>query len=379
MESNSDIFKSFEEIVTSKGYPVESHDIMTQDGYILKVFRIPHGKMDSVAKINANDEKIPRPVAFLQHGVLDSSDAFISHHEDKALAFKLANQGYDVWLGNTRGNKYSRNHNLLHADYEEEFWDFSFHEMGLYDLPASFDYIKNKTGVEKINYVGHSQGTTQMFAAISLKPEYFKKTINTFMALGPATSLSNLGSDPVKFMLNNNLPNFFTGILHEFIPVPQYTGKIASYLCHHLMPVCDKIFTIFGDIHPSEEDRERFLVYLSRLPSSTSLKSLRHFDMVFKSKFSHFDYGEHNHKIYGQSTPLEYNLENIKDMKIGLIVGKQDKLSTVEDTRLLRDFLEVNNALGFYKEYDKMGHHSFFYGSEMSWTDDVSNFLNTHN
>lgn len=38
--------------------------------------------------------------------------------------------------------------------------------MAEYDLPAAFNYIVSKTG-QKINYIGHSQGTTQMFAALS--------------------------------------------------------------------------------------------------------------------------------------------------------------------------------------------------------------------
>lgn len=53
--------------------------------------------------------------------------------------FKLADLGYDVWLGNTRGNKYSRDHMSLDPDApkdEDAFWNISFEEMGYYDIPA---------------------------------------------------------------------------------------------------------------------------------------------------------------------------------------------------------------------------------------------------
>ncbi len=43
------------------------------------------------------------------------------------LAYALADGGYDVWLGNYRGNLYSRNHRDLDPDsiYDDSFWQFS--------------------------------------------------------------------------------------------------------------------------------------------------------------------------------------------------------------------------------------------------------------
>lgn len=40
------------------------------------------------------------------------------------------------------------------------FLDYSYDEMANYDLPASINFILNKTGQEQVYYVGHSQGTT---------------------------------------------------------------------------------------------------------------------------------------------------------------------------------------------------------------------------
>ncbi len=35
------------QLITSKGYPAEEHNVTTKDGYILGMQRIPHGKKDS--------------------------------------------------------------------------------------------------------------------------------------------------------------------------------------------------------------------------------------------------------------------------------------------------------------------------------------------
>ena len=78
------------------------------------------------------------------HGLLSSSDVFIINDENKALAFVLANRGYDVWLGNNRGNKHARHH-IKYSPDDIAFWDFTFEEMAIYDLPAAFNYINCHT------------------------------------------------------------------------------------------------------------------------------------------------------------------------------------------------------------------------------------------
>ena len=43
------------------------------------------------------------------------------------------------------------------TDEDESFWDFSWHEIGYYDLPAMINHILNTTKNDKLHYVGHSQ------------------------------------------------------------------------------------------------------------------------------------------------------------------------------------------------------------------------------
>jgi pimeloyl-ACP methyl ester carboxylesterase len=75
---------------------------------------------------------------------------------EKSPAYVMAKAGFDVWLGNSRGNKYSRRHKTLDPDTDKDFWQFSWEQMGLYDLPAAIDFVRNMTKVDKVAYFGHS-------------------------------------------------------------------------------------------------------------------------------------------------------------------------------------------------------------------------------
>jgi len=145
-----DVGLNMEEIVRSKGYPIQRHNIQTQDGYILGVFRIPSGRNKTTSAI-AN-----KPAVLLQHGLLDSSYTFVNNFPDQSLGFLLADAGYDVWFGNNRGNVYSDRH-VKYPNSSPEFWNFTFDKMARYDLPAMIEYIIRTTGRKTISYVGHSQ------------------------------------------------------------------------------------------------------------------------------------------------------------------------------------------------------------------------------
>ena len=90
--------------------------------------------------------------------------------------FVLSRAGYDVWMGNYRGNTYSTNHvSLDPAEYE--FWKFSWDQMGQYDLPSMLGYVLNHTQASKIQYVGHSMGTTAFMAMSDYHQEIYDKYV----------------------------------------------------------------------------------------------------------------------------------------------------------------------------------------------------------
>ena len=68
----------------------------------------------------------------MQHGLNDSASFALSDGPE-SLAFFFADAGYDVWLNNNRGNRYSRHHKHLCPETDPEFWNWSFQELGRYD------------------------------------------------------------------------------------------------------------------------------------------------------------------------------------------------------------------------------------------------------
>ena len=108
----------------------------------------------------------------------------------------LANQGYDVWLGNSRGNWHSLR-NLYYTTSQREFWQFTWQDMATKDLPAAFEYIANLTG-QKVNYIGHSQGTIIMHAALSLRVQSVVQNIGKVISTGPVAFVGNLTTKLLK-------------------------------------------------------------------------------------------------------------------------------------------------------------------------------------
>jgi len=75
---------------------------------------------------------------------------------------------------------------------------YSLHEIGTYDLPASFDYILMKTNASQLHYIGYSMGTTVFFIMASTRPEYQSK-IRSQISLAPVAYFTHIRS-PIKYI-----------------------------------------------------------------------------------------------------------------------------------------------------------------------------------
>ncbi|EJW70656.1 hypothetical protein WUBG_18435, partial [Wuchereria bancrofti] len=106
------------EIIAYYGYPSETHTVTTDDGYILELHRIPGGKAANYSK---NESK---SVVFLQHGFIGSSAVWVTNLPNQSAAFLFADAGFDVWMGNVRGNTYSTKH-VEYTQNDLKYWKFT--------------------------------------------------------------------------------------------------------------------------------------------------------------------------------------------------------------------------------------------------------------
>lgn len=178
------LIENFAVVCAGNGFRFERHQIETEDGYLLEQFRIPGMIGEDESK-----DRLKKPILF-QHGIVDSAWTWIQNRPDIAPAFVAALAGYDVWLGNSRGNTFSLD--FVSPVTQETYWDFDWEQMGRYDVPATFDYITHINGHQKIAYVGHSMGTTQMFYALAKIPDFFRDRMSLFVALAPVTTVQTI-------------------------------------------------------------------------------------------------------------------------------------------------------------------------------------------
>lgn len=344
---------NFTQLAIKYGHKCDEHDVVTEDGYILKVFNVRGDKT--------------RPV-YLQHGFTDSADTFIIRGLT-SLVITLADEGYDVWAGNYRGNKYAQCHQTLDPKTDKLFWDYSQHEMGVYDLPAMIDHVLKKTGQKQLQAIGHSQGTMTFYIMAAEKPEYNDK-IKLFISLAPICYIHHmkpLASTAVEIWSLLGPLVESEGILHLFSRHTLFTEFIKA-LCSLRIgyPICSTAIFSFAGFDITELEHEFLPILVGHYPDTASVKNGNHLIQIAeKKRFCKYDYGLWgNLEIYGTPEPPNYDLGKVV-MPVALIASENDYFSSLEDVDLLQN--QLSNLVYYHVMERKVHNHiDFVWGRNMT-------------
>ncbi|XP_060809735.1 lipase 3-like [Amyelois transitella] len=340
-------------LVGLHGFRLETHTTLTADGYTLMLHRI---------LFRDSDGKEMKKV-LLHHGLLGSSEDWMLLGSKKALPYLLWMSGYDVWLTNARGNKYSKVHTRLPAD-SADFWDFSFHEIGIYDLPAAIDYIK-EIGDSKaeLHYIGYSMGATSLLVLLSTYPQY-NNIFKSAILLAPLAFMYNVKgtfryfSDMNKYGFVHYLGN------KEFQLNSSIPKQIFTKYCVGDPQLCLKPIFLLTNGGKHIPNLELSNVIKSRVSGEGSAKTIRHYiQLVNSGQFQMFDYGhEENLKKYGMPSPPSYRLNDVT-LPVAIITSTDDWLCTISDTASLLPFLS-NPIVHHVIKRNQFSHTDFLFGED---------------
>jgi pimeloyl-ACP methyl ester carboxylesterase len=265
----------------------------------------------------------------------------------------LADAGYDVWLGNSRGNGYSTINHMYSPD-TTDYWNFSFDEMASIDLPSQIEYVLQQTGQSKLTYIGHSEGTIVAFAALSQTPS-LSKYINLYIAMAPVAYVQYVESTLLKALALLDVDEIFELLDDKSFYLPGVIDKILPDVCTITPGLCKfAVDLVAGPTTFFNESREDY--YLKYFPATTSVKNMAHWSQgISEGTFSMFDYGKTgNIEHYNQPTPPQYELSNFPtqaEMPMALFAGGEDYLADPKDVQRLLSLIPSTPLVHYEAEY----------------------------
>eukprot|EP00937_MAST-01D_sp_MAST-1D-sp2_P004801 g4801.t1 len=356
---------TFEGYAASKGFPTERHSTVTRDGYTLTLFRLPQDRNATTGG--------PAPVVLLQHGILASAWCWLVGADvSRAPAFALHRLGYDVWLSNSRGNTYSRGSLDSKALKPERFWNFTFEEMGRFDVSANVDYVLARTGRADLTFLAWSQGATQFaqaavgsvqFADAGYDPALPSK-INLYAAVSPVAYLKHATSTFLDALATTRLGYALYAVdkLGFLTPWPSPLNWFADFACKATLgEVCKLTVDVFCGTSDAD-DAALINDIAAHFPAGTSVKDLLHYTQP----------------------PPRYNLSAWPaDLPVALFLAENDALVAPPDAA--RQVAEMNASLArpvrFARTYSGFSHLTWFVGKASStpWLPDLAALLQQFN
>ncbi|WZZ68970.1 hypothetical protein YC2023_080340 [Brassica napus] len=334
--------RTCQDVITELGYPYEAIRVVTSDGYVLLLERIPR--------------RDARKAVYLQHGILDSSMGWVSNGVVGSPAFAAYDQGYDVFLGNFRG-LVSREHVNKNIS-SKEYWRYSINEHGTEDIPAMIEKIHeiktselnlsqpnnidediNEEEPYKLCAVCHSLGGAAILMyVITRKIKEKPHRLSRLILLSPAGfhEDSNLGFTLVEYIflfvspvLSRLVPAFYiptrffrmllNKLARDFHNYPALGGLVQTLMSYVVGGDSSNWVGVLGLPHYNMND----------MPA-VSFRVAQHLAQIkHTGKFRMFDYGSRrgNVEVYGSPEPLDLGESySFIDVPVDLVAGKKDKV-----------------------------------------------------
>ncbi|KAI9128821.1 hypothetical protein K1719_000304 [Acacia pycnantha] len=333
--------RTCQDVITELGYPYEAIHVITADGYILLLERIPR--------------RDAQKVVYLQHGVLDSSMGWVSNGVVGSPAFAAYDQGYDVFLGNLRG-LVSREHVNKNIS-SRQYWNYSINEHGMQDVPAMIEKIHEvKTGElklckpdleeetnedqpYKLCAICHSLGGAGMIMhVITRRIEGKPHRLSRLICLSPAGFHydSNLVFSVAEHVLLPLAPILSPIVPAFYIPTRFFrmlVNKLARDL-HNLPAVGGLVQTLMGYVVGGDSSNWVGVLGLPHynmndMPGVSFRVALHLAQIKQARKFRLFDYGSvsANMEAYGSPEPLDLGqYYGLIDIPVNLVAGQKDRI-----------------------------------------------------
>lgn len=334
-----------EQINTHPQFRVESHKVETEDGHFLVLQRIVPREEKSCTE--------PAKVVFMQHGLLETSGIFVLN--DYSIAFLLASEGCDVWIGNNRTSHYGQERFTRPEDFS-----FSIDELIKYDFPAMVEYIAKHAHDGKIHFIGQSQGAGQCFAALSSIPTLRDKFAKCVL-LSPAIFLKKSPSPWILKLLMSIPENWFGEA--EFLPAIVVFSRIMPW---QLTALAGKMFmSVMGFIEKEigGESLYHRSKWFANIPTGcTSVNNVLHWlDMLRTGGCIRKFRQPPETGRYRIQEMLDEWSEKQADLKVHVFLGGRDVVIDVEKTE---SCFGKHPHICSVHIFDEYGHTDFVWSSK---------------
>ncbi|XP_022923984.1 lipase member N isoform X2 [Cucurbita moschata] len=349
--------RTCQDVITELGYPYEAIRVVTNDGYVLLLERIPR--------------RDARKVLYLQHGIFDSSMGWVSNGVVGSPAFAAFDQGYDVYLGNFRG-LVSREHVDKNIS-SRQYWKYSINEHAMEDIPAMIEKIHEvKTSELKLSQpelaeetdsdqpfklcaLCHSMGGAAMLMyVITRRIEEKPHRLSRLVLLSPAGFHDDA---PFIFTVIENLLLLLSPLLAPFVPglyIPtrffrMLLNKLARDF-HHYPAVGGLVQTVVSYFLGGDSSNWVGVLgiphyNMNDMPGVSFRVGLHLAQMKHAKKFRMFDYGNasQNMEAYGSPEPLDLGeYFGLFDIPVDLVAGRKDQV--IRPTMVKRYYKMMKDA-----------------------------------